>query len=149
MKKSHFKIIQTTVIPVVIISLSIGGCTSKSPAQIEDRHNMVFTKHGTMEVIRVYQNDTIESISQQKNIPIEIIAATNNLHYPYHLYNIRTIMIPKDRFHKVKKSESLKSILMSICNVHFYSQFSNKYLQCPFQMSIFIVYIFVHLIISI
>jgi murein DD-endopeptidase MepM/ murein hydrolase activator NlpD len=110
MKKSHFKIIQTTVIPVVIISLSIGGCTSKSPAQIEDRHNMVFTKHGTMEIIRVYPNDTIESIAQQHHIPVEILAATNNLSYPYHLYNVRTIMLPQEKFHKVKKSESMKSI---------------------------------------
>lgn len=97
-------------IPATITALSLLGCTSKTPAQIEDRNNMVFTRHGTMEVIRVYPNDTIESISQQRNVPVEIIAATNNLTYPYHLYNVRTIMVPKDRFHKVKKSETLKSI---------------------------------------
>lgn len=97
-------------IPATITALSLLGCTSKTPAQIEDRNNMVFTRHGTMEVIRVYPNDTIESISQQRNVPVEILAATNNLSYPYHLYNVRTIMIPKDRFHKVEKSETLKSI---------------------------------------
>ncbi len=97
-------------IPATITALSLLGCTSKTPARIEDRNNIVFTRHGTMEVIRVYPNDTIESISQQRNIPVEILAATNNLSYPYHLYNVRTIMIPKDRFHKVQKSETLKSI---------------------------------------
>ena len=104
MKKSHFKIIQTTVIPVVIISLSIGGCTSKSPAQIEDRHNMVFTKHGTMEIIRVYPNDTIESIAQQHHIPVEILAATNNLSYPYHLYRIK-ILKQLYEYHLIKQHQ--------------------------------------------
>ncbi len=110
MKRNHFKIRKTTVIPAVIVSLSMVGCTSKTPAQIEDRHNMVFTRHGTIEIIRVYPNDTIESIAQQNNIPVEVLAATNRLSYPYHLYNVRTMILPKDKFHKVQKSESMKSI---------------------------------------
>jgi murein DD-endopeptidase MepM/ murein hydrolase activator NlpD len=110
MAKKHFKITNKTAVPLVIISLSIASCTSKTPAQIEDRQNMVFTRHGTMEIIRVYPNDTIESIAQQNNVPVEVLAATNHLSYPYHLYNVRTMMLPKDKFHKVKQSESMKSI---------------------------------------
>jgi LysM repeat protein len=90
----------------------MNGCTSKSElAQIDDRQNMVFTRHGTMEVIRVFPADTIESIAQQRHVPIEILAAVNNIPYPYHLYNVRTLMIPQEKYHKVKSSgESLKSI---------------------------------------
>lgn len=95
-----------------IIALSSTGCTSNSTSvQIEDKHNLIFTQNGTMEVIRVYPNDTIESISTQKHVPIEILAAINNLSYPYHLYNVRTLMIPHTKYHKVQtNNESLKSI---------------------------------------
>lgn len=98
--------------PALILSLSLSSCTSDSgPAQIENRQNIVFTRHGAMEIIRVYPHDTVESIGQQRNIPVEIIAATNNLAYPYHLYNIRTLMIPQEKYHKVSSNnETLKSI---------------------------------------
>ena len=98
--------------PALIVLLSLSGCTSDSgPAQIENKQNIVFTRYGAMEIIRVYPHDTVESIAQQKNIPVEILAATNNLAYPYHLYNTRTLMIPQEKYHKVSgNNETLKSI---------------------------------------
>ena len=98
--------------PALIITLSLSGCTSDSgPAQIENRQNIVFTRYGAMEMIRVYPNDTIESIAEQRKIPVEILAATNNLAYPYHLYNVRTLMIPQNQYHMVNSNkETLKSI---------------------------------------
>jgi murein DD-endopeptidase MepM/ murein hydrolase activator NlpD len=98
--------------PAVILSLSLSNCTTSSgPAQIENNQNIVFTRHGAMEIIRVYPYDTVESIAQQKNVPIEILAAVNNLIYPYHLYNVRTLMIPQEKYHRVNsKNETLKSI---------------------------------------
>ncbi len=98
--------------PALILSLSLSSCTSNSgPAQIENKQNIVFTRHGAMEIIRVYPHDTVESIAQQKNIPVEILAAMNNLAYPYHLYNIRTLMIPQEKYHRVSSNnETLKSI---------------------------------------
>lgn len=102
----------TKIIPVLVTSLYLSSCTSSSgPAQIENRQNMIFTKHGTMEVVRVYPHDTIHSIAQQHNVPVEILAAANNLAYPYHLYNMRTLMIPQDKYHKVtKNNETLKAL---------------------------------------
>jgi len=100
------------ITPVLIITLSLSGCTSDSgPAQIENKQNIVFTRHGAMEIIRVYPHDTIESIANERGIPIEILAATNNLSYPYHLYNIRTLMIPQEQYHIIHSNkETLKSI---------------------------------------
>lgn len=92
-------------------AFTVTGCSSKSqPANIDDRQNMVFTKHGPMELIRIYPGDSIDSIAAEKNVPVEILAAVNNMPYPYHLYNYRTIMVPSTKYHKVKGSESLSSI---------------------------------------
>jgi murein DD-endopeptidase MepM/ murein hydrolase activator NlpD len=98
--------------PALILTLSLSGCTSNSgPAQIENKQNIVFTRNGAMEMIRVYPHDTIESIAEQRNIPVEILAATNNLAYPYHIYNMRTLMIPQNKYHIVKSNnETMKSI---------------------------------------
>jgi murein DD-endopeptidase MepM/ murein hydrolase activator NlpD len=98
--------------PALILSLSLSNCTSNSgPAQIENNQNIVFTRQGPMEIIRVYPHDTVESIAQQRNVPVEILAATNNLIYPYHLYNVRTLMIPQDHYYRVNSNnETLKSI---------------------------------------
>lgn len=97
---------------VSILTFALSGCTSDSgPAQIDNKQNIVFTRHGTMEMIRVYPHDTIESIAEEKSVPVEILAATNNLVYPYHLYNIRTMMVPQNKYHIVNSNkETLKSI---------------------------------------
>lgn len=99
-----------SIISMIVITLS--GCTSNNhSAQVEDKHNMVFTKNGAMEVIRIYPNDTIESIAKQKNVPVEILTAVNRLSYPYHLHSLRTILVPYEQYHTIKNTtESLKII---------------------------------------
>lgn len=99
------------ILSPLAVLLSISGCTSNSQqVQVEDRQNMVYTRHGVMEVMRIYPGDTIESIALQKHIPVEILAAVNNIPYPYHLHNTRTLIIPQEKYHKVSKKETLKSI---------------------------------------
>lgn len=111
MKKGHSIITTKNTISSLIISLSLLGCTTKNPAQIEHKNNMVFTQQGTMKIVRVFPQDTVESIAQQHGVPVEILARVNQLGYPYDLLGTRQIMVPCDKYHLVKKSnETLKSI---------------------------------------
>ncbi len=96
---------------ILSIALSATGCASKSkPAQIDDRQHMIFGRNGPMELVRIYPSDTIESIAKKHNVPVEMIAAANHLSYPYHIYDTRSLLVPKHRYHKTKHGDTLRGI---------------------------------------
>jgi murein DD-endopeptidase MepM/ murein hydrolase activator NlpD len=100
------------IINLIAILATIAGCTSNNkPAVIENKQDLLFTKNGTMQIIRITPDDTLESVAIQYKTPVEILASINNLTFPYYLVDRRHLLIPQDQYYKItKNNESIAKI---------------------------------------